>query len=181
MRPPKLLPSPTAKFCCLEDGFWGASCCTAGERGPHLPSPASQVLLSRLVCPGCLCVSLWNSEPPFLPTVPPSQVLQFPVPLRASLIPPRLPGAGASWFKAIGELCLSTCPSLPPSLVPPALLPFVPSTPQVCPNFSWLSHLPFFFPLLPGSYAVIYIFVLSLSSCGDNLEFLWDVSFKIFK
>lgn len=45
---PKLLPSPTAKFCCLGDGFWGASCCSAGERGPHLPSPASPVLLSLL-------------------------------------------------------------------------------------------------------------------------------------
>ena len=127
MRPPKLLPSPTAKFCCLEDGFWGASCCTAGERGPHLPSPASQVLLSRLICPGCLCVSLWNSEPPFLPTVPPSQVLQFPVPLRASLIPPRLPGAGASWFKAIGELCLSICPSFLGSSSSPAFCSLHPS------------------------------------------------------
>lgn len=149
MRPPKLLPSPTAKFCCLEDGFWGASCCTAGERGPHLPSPASPVLLSRLVCPGCLCVSLWNSEPPFLPTVPPNQVLQFPVPLRASLIPPRLPGTGASWFKAIGELCLPTCPSLPPwflqlsCLLFPPPLRFVPTShgfPTFLPSFlsTWL-------------------------------------------
>ena len=75
MRPPKLLPSPTAKFCCLGGGFWGASCCTAGERGPHLPSPASQVLslLSWL----SVRVTL-ELRAPFPPHRPPPQESESP-------------------------------------------------------------------------------------------------------
>ena len=126
MRPPKLLPSPTAKFCCLGGGFWGASCCTAGERGPHLPSPASQVLSLLSWLSVRVTLELRAPFPPHRP--PPNQVLHSPVPLRASLIPPRLPGTGASWFKAIGS---SASQPAPPSLLgfsnSPAFCPLHPS------------------------------------------------------
>lgn len=80
------------------------------------------------------------------------------------------------------NLSLPFLGSLPSPSLPPLFFhspSFCPPTPRFVPtshNFPT-----FLLPLLPGSYAVIYIFVLSLSSCGDNLEFLWDVSFKIFK
>lgn len=144
---------------------------------PFLQSPF------RLVCPACLCVSLSRIQSP-----PPELVLHFPASLRASLIPWRLPGTGARWFKAIGSSTSQSTPPLPElPHIPPSLLPLFFHSPSFCLLTSDLSLLlifsppSFLLPLLPGSYAVIYIFVLSLSSCGDNLEFLWDVSFKIFK
>lgn len=84
-------------------------------------------------------------------------------------LPPNLslPFFGSLTYLLPSLLCSSTLP------------PFVPLPPDL--SLLLIIFSTFLLPLLPGSYAVIYIFVLSLSSCGDNLEFLWDVSFKIFK
>lgn len=147
------------------------------EKGaPIVPSlPPKSFVLS--VLPVSVCHSLEFRAPQ--PVSPAS--------LRASLIPE----AARDWSQLVqghGELYLPIYPSPSwapsrPSHLPSFVLPLsllLPPHPRFVSTSHRFSHLPSFF-LLPGSYAVIYIFVLSLSSCGDNLEFLWDVSFKIFK
>lgn len=173
---PHTFPSPTAQVL-SGDGFWGTHLLHYMRKGLPLSLPFPRSLLSCLSCLS-LCVTLWNSEPPE-PVCPAS--------LRASLIPE----AARDWSQLVqghGELYLPIYPSPSwapshPSHLPSFVLPLsllLPPHPRFVSTSHHFSHLPSFF-LLPGSYAVIYIFVLSLSSCGDNLEFLWDVSFKIFK
>lgn len=126
MRPQNSSPAPLLNSVVWEMAFGEPPAAVQEKGAPICPPLPPQSFC--LFCPGCLCVSLWNSEPPFLPTVPHNQVLHFPVPLRASLIPPRLPGTRASWFKAIGS---SASQPAPPSLLgssnSPAFCPLHPS------------------------------------------------------
>lgn len=138
----------------------GESPAALHEKGlPCPPFPPKSLVLSVLAV--CVYVSVWISEPP-------QQVLHLLASPKASLNVLRLPGTEASWFKAIGSSAsISTL-----LFLGPFTSPHVPSFPLPFPffrffPFSFISPAPF--SLLPGSYAVIYIFVLSLSSCGDNL------------
>lgn len=137
---------------------------------------------SCLFCPGCLSCPLELKSPLSPPPSPTQSSPPLSSPPEGLPNSPGLPGTGASWFKAIGS---SASQPAPPSLLGSS------NSPAFCPlHPSGLSQLlmafppSFFFPVLPGSYAVIYFFffffVLSLSSCGDNLGILVGCKFSNF-